>query len=450
MSKQVAVEQVAAETVDKVLDSMESKVDSDLDAFLKLEETKTTKDDVVEDIKPDDVVVDENKDTDVNPDDVIVDDDKDEEEKKVDIQPGTVTTPTVAELLTAQPPGGQHASSATQANWKVMQTALKEAQSAKESFEAEVKTLKDQIGQAPKEIQEELEYLRNRVAEFDVASLPEFKQKYDAVVDQSKTSVVDFLGKLAEAGRPGLGKEFKADLEKALGDTGYLEYPWQTLLDKLEEVKAVSGSERKAIETQIGQAILASQGKEVAIKEQASKVKQTQEQRVKEFNSKVEGLKTTLANGVAEYKAKYPWLNAPTLPTNATPEQKADFEKTKQEHETLDKTFRKLINGYLANEGVVTNDYHTLGKLEAKELMDIAVESFRAKRIEGDLKAKDAEIARLQKEVNTFKKAGNTSASASAHRPTNAKQSTGPVKITSTQLGSTTLDNDLQDFLSKK
>lgn len=436
--------------VEHILDTMADNIESDLEDFLKKDDSQSsdsTKAGESEAGKEEAGEGESGKETapakEGEGEGVVVDPDKIDDEAKAGDP--------LKDLLDSPPPGGTHASAATQANWKVMQTALKEASDKVAKYEEEMKSLKAAAENAKPEVLEELNYLRQRVAEFDVAALPEFKQQFDSVINSSKTTVVNFLSKLQETGRPGLTKENITELQKYL-DEDYINYPWAALLDQLETHKTITGAERKAIETQLGTAIIADQQRQDAIKQHAQKVNSTREERAKEAKEKIDNLKTTISSTVKEHQTKTPWLNPPKLPDKATPEQKKAYEAEVEEYNKLDGKFRKVVNTFLASEGIRTDDFEKVGALSPKEVIDLAINSFKADRIEKDIAAKDAEIKRLTAEINKFKAAGNTSAKAQGHRPTTpAKKADGPTKIVPVEKTATdTVESDLADFLKQK
>jgi hypothetical protein len=358
------------------------------------------------------------------------------------------------EVLDAEPPGGAHASQETQINWRKLQEVAKAAkqkaaQAAQEAAELKAK-LESSQGALPEEVEGELKYLRQKVAEFDLSSSPDFKSKYDSQLSTIEESLLKDFEAIEATGLPA-AKDIKAKLKSALDQSGGLtNYNWSGLLDLCEKHKLVDGIQRRKIESKVANAETVEEQRQSELQKASEVFEQTRSATAQERQQLVK----EMDSHIKEFTSKHDWTQAPKDPgKGATPEQKKEYEENLKFYQDGSTRFIKMVNAVLRTHGVVGGD----GKLmpTPKEAVEIIFDSVRAMRQEKDLETKEGvikslenQVEKLEKELGEFKRAGNTS-----HRKTTPSQGSSSKvdKPTATTVRDvmSSLDEDLNNFIGE-
>jgi hypothetical protein len=364
------------------------------------------------------------------------------------------------EVLNAEPPGGKHASQETKVNWKKLQEVARKAKEEATAIKAEASKIKEQLAEIektkdqatiPKEIEQEINYLRTRVAELDLSSSPQFKQKYDSQVEKIEAGLLSEFQKIEDTGAKG-AKDLTSKLKGAISEAGGItKYNWPALLDLCEEHKLINGIQRRKIEGQVANAETIEDQKKQELSQATEFFQQSKEKTAQERQALVQNMDTK----IREYTAK-PGNEWTLLPKD--PGAKAPDEEKKAYKDALDfynqgtARFKKMVNGLLNTYGVAAGDE----KVTPDEFIDIAFDSIKAMRIGKDLEAKEAEVktltdkvTELEEELSKFRKAGNTTSSKSTPKSGSSARVDKQAPINRTEILDT-IDGDLEKFINNQ
>ena len=361
------------------------------------------------------------------------------------------------EVLESEAPGGKHASQETKVNWKKLQEVAKKAKDEVGQYKSELSQLKEQVSkfeessknaQVPQDVEQELNYLRSKVAELDLASAPQFKQKFDAQIEKVEQSLLSEFKKIEDTGAPN-AKDITEKLQKAIKDAGGVtQYNWPALLDLCEEHKLINGIQRRKIEGQVATAEQIVDQKSQELAKASEYYQQNREKTAAETQQLVKSLDTK----IREYATKpgNEWTVAPKDPgAKATAEEKASYKEAMEFYNEGTLRFKKMVNGLLTTYGVGAGDV----KVEPDEFIDIAFDAVKAMKLDRDLKSKDTEVtklnekvAELEEELSKFRKAGNTSGTKST--PKSGSTSKVDKKVTTNRNDlMADIDGDLEKFI---
>ena len=327
------------------------------------------------------------------------------------------------EVLEAEAPGGAHASVETKVNWKKLQDVAKSAKAQAatlrqeaETYKKELDTIKASGGAIPEELNNELTYLRQRIAELDISSSPDFQKKYDSQLSTIEEGIYKEFEVMEATGLPA-AKDIVAKLKEAIKESGGVtNYNWNNLLDLCEQHKLINGIQRRKIEGKVANAESIAEQRESEVKKAGETSLQARERTQAERKKLV----TDLDSHIKEFTAKNEWTKPPVDPgEKATPEQKAEYEAEKKFYTEGSQKFMKLVNSVLRSNGIVGGDGKAMPT--PKEAIEAIFDSVRAQRLDkvlvkkdGEIKDLNTKIEELETELGKFRKAGNTTQKKSA------------------------------------
>lgn len=363
-------------------------------------------------------------------------------------------------VLEAEPPGGKHASQETKVNWKKLQEVARKAKEEAASIKAEASKIKEQLAEAektkgqaqvPAELEQELTYLRSRVAELDLASAPQFKQKYDAQLGKIEEGLLSEFQKLEDTGAKGT-KDLTAKLKEAIKESGGVtKYNWPALLDLCEEHKLLNGIQRRKIEAQVATAETIEDQKAQELSKATEIFQQTQQQTAQQRQALVKDLDTKIREFTA--KPGNEWTLLPKDPGDkASDEEKKAYKEAMDFYNQGTTRFKKMVNGLLRTYGVGA-DGETV---TPDEFIEIAFDAVKAMKVGKDLASKEAQVkeltdkvAELEEELGKFRKAGNTSSSKSTPKSGSSAKVEKQAPINRNEILSS-IDGDLESFINQQ
>lgn len=361
------------------------------------------------------------------------------------------------DVLEAEAPGGKHASQETKVNWKKLQEVAKKAKDEIGQYKSELSQLKEQVSKyeessknavVPQEVEQELNYLREKVAELDLSAAPQFKQKYETQLGKLEENILSEFKKIEDGGAPNT-KDLTEKLSKALKDAGGVtKYNWPALLDLCEEQKLVNGIQRRKIESYIANAEQVEDQKT----QELSNASQVFQQKWERTNAERQELVKSLDTRIREYTAKpgNEWTIMPKEPgKDASAEEKKSYKEALDFYNEGTLRFKKMVNGLLTTYGVGAGDV----KVTPDDFIEIAFDAVKAMKLGKDMQVKESEvkglndkIAELEEELSKFKKAGNTSGTKSTPKSGSTAKSDKQVSINRQDL-MTGIDGDLEKFI---
>lgn len=333
----------------------------------------------------------------------------------------------VEELIAAEPPGGSHASAKTVASWKEATKTIAELKEIKANLAKELETAKAEVEKAktskevPAQLKEELEYLRQKVAEVDYAALPEVKETYDKPIAKAQDQIIALFEKAEKEGRP-QAKGIVEKLKATISEYGLFGLDWDGLLTacgtpaKEGEKTVLTVAERKAIESTLGTALALQQRKTEAIKE----AKGTYEAKLKTEQEKAEQEKVQRQEHAKEYAKgldsairstveKNPALQEPKDPGNkATPEQKAAFIEAQKAYDEKKTLFNKYAVAILRSQGLGIEGMESIPDLQPQEFFDIFAGYVNSKEAQNTINTLNAKVAELEKKLDDYKSGSST------------------------------------------
>lgn len=351
-------------------------------------------------------------------------DDKSKINDKIDEKP---LDERVEAIISAEPPGGGHASAKTVASWKEATKTISELKEVKSQLAQELENAKKEIEtvkaskEVPANIKEELEYLRAKVAEVDYAALPEVKEQFDKPLSKAQEQIISLFEKAEKEGRPqsaGITEKLKA----TIAEYGLFGLDWDGLLSacgkpaKEGDKTVLTLAERKAIETTLGTALALQQRKEEAIKEAkgtiAEKLQQQKAQEEQETNKRREeakGYTTQLDKAIKATVASNPNLQEPKDPgVKATPEQKALYAEQVKAYDEKKTVFNKYAAALLRSKGLTIAGMDQIPDLAPQEFFDIFAGYINNQVAAKEIETLNAKVKELETKLDSFKKGGST------------------------------------------
>ncbi len=325
--------------------------------------------------------------------------------------------------------------------------ARDEAETYKKKL-AEVETQKAELEKAvknppaiPKEVEEEVKTLRQKVRELDITQDPALKTKYDAKIEKIHTTLpLDVLK------RHGLGKRqvTQADGTKALvDDPDFNEAAFREAAKNTDKLLEIAGAlqadgnfkDAAKVQEMARQVGALSEAKQAEIDEwtkdyDARKTNQTKEQQAQQekYNADLQSHMEVERLAATEIIAKiFPQIKAPPapLPTDS-PAVKAAKEKAQKDFEALGKSMGEEF-GKFNTQGVDRAEaIKRNAKFQTAAISGVAFTKHIMPKLQADIAAKDAKIKQLEADLAKIKKAGSISRAQSTQPEANANKTKAP------------------------
>lgn len=347
-------------------------------------------------------------------------------------------------IIKADPPGGGHASAKTVASWKETTKVMEELKLRSDDLKkqldessAKLKEAEEKVGkEAPEALLKEVETLRNRVAEFDYAALPEFKDKYDKPITQALDGIYAIFEK-AEAALPDKLKDVASKIKETVGKHGIGGLDWTGLLDTCKEQKLLSIPEIKSVENYLGAAHSLEQKKaqelttaKEAVSKRLEATKQQQEKDAEDWAKERTDYLKGVEKSIQDVRTKNKALNPPADPgEKATAEEKEAYKASLTEYSKEEAFFHKYANTLLRAKGIGLENSDKIGYITPEEFVTIFEGYMTSKASAKEIKALQTQVTELETKLDNYKKGGSTAPKTST--PTPQAPAKGATAVTS-------------------
>lgn len=272
----------------------------------------------------------------------------------------------------------------------------------------------------PKEVDEELKTLRERVRELDIAKDPAIEAKYDKPIAANNKAVVDLL------------KSFGADqvvdpknAEKTIPDprfeanllrSGLTLKTLQPLIEKLEKAGFVDEAEQLRESIRENARLSRSKQQEIdawktdydqRIKTRTQQTQQAAEQENKVFAAEAE---TALKSDLAELTKTLPFLTQPPapLPTDSEPVRKAK-QAALDEYNAAAQAVEKAVAGFNPAGLPADKARSAAARLNANAVQGVIFKLHVVPRLQREIATRDSRIKELETQLAKLKNAGSLS-----------------------------------------
>lgn len=337
-------------------------------------------------------------------------------DKDMEVKLSPHTHPKTRQIIESFKSNARKARDERDAVAKEKQTIAQERDQLKQQLEEAKKT-----GALPKETEEELKTLRERVRELDIARDPQLEAKYDKPMAANVKSAVDLL-KSFDADKVNVGTneapkiEVNPRWEKEFLKGGLTMKNVGPYVEKLEKAGMVDEAEQLREAVRENARLTRAKQQEIdtwkgdydnRVKQREQLTKQQQEEENKAFATETE---TALKSDLAELSKTIPFLNPPPapLPTDAEPVRKAKHAAL-DEYNAASKEVEKAVAA-INPAGLSGEKARSAGaRLNANAVQGIIFKVAVLPRLQKEAAAKDARIKELEAQIGKLKGATSIS-----------------------------------------
>lgn len=332
--------------------------------------------------------------------------------------PAAPVEPKDPELDAIEQPKGLNPTNA--GNWQRLRIAAKQYKTQATEAQAKLKEVEEKLKAAsnpviPPEVMKELEDHRAFKRTFAIADDPEFKAKYDSVIESNDKEI---CGILKSCG-------MKPEAADALLKNGLTKLPWKYWEDPTSEVdadgnetgvpkgvlnklKASDNPEENAaaqiIEGKLRASMQLSYEKKQAVAKASEGQSEFLKEREKKAKEQFEADMKTMKDRVDAVTANIPWAKPREIPADATPEQKAEIEAHNAFYKETEERFKIA-----------------LFPRTALQRADTALAACYAYHLDRELKKSQSEAQWYKTEYEKLKGASRTVPSAATPPPSASK-----------------------------
>lgn len=269
----------------------------------------------------------------------------------------------------------------------------------------------------PKQLEEEVKTLRERVRELDITKDPEIETKYDRPITENNDRVVETLKKFGFGTRIVDGKAVPAPEDiQALLKSGISLKTVKPYLDELDKLGEADDAE--TIREAIRENVRLGRGKQTEIdtwkKDYEGRVSTRTQQQQQQAEQATTQIRTVAQ---AEMKAEvdslvkdFPYILPPPAPdAKDAPAVREAKQKALEEFNASAEKVKQITAAFNPNGLPPEKAYAAQGKLNAAAVKGVLLSQHVLPRVLRDMKAKDARIAELEADLGKIRKAGSVS-----------------------------------------
>ena len=316
----------------------------------------------------------------------------------------------IAEIAELEKKIGPHASPKTKEQFnKVKEVAYKE-RAEREKIALELKQAREELEKAktntvPKELQDEIQQLRDKVRQFDASADPAIVNKYDKVINENTDSIIKTL---TDAGLP---KEHAETLKK----NGVTLSNLKPYLDTLDTGKGADGKQydadpdtAEAIRERLRENMRLSKDKDREITDWRNNFETRQKQAEETQKQSVAEAEKRLATEFQNHISKWDFLKKPAdvLETDAPAIRKQKEQAIKEFNDTA-----------LKFSDSIKKETSTALDAQIAARTGILYRDFVAPKLASQLQTANKEIEALRTQINNMKKAGSVSKTIGTPKP---------------------------------
>lgn len=232
-------------------------------------------------------------------------------------------------------------------SFKAMREVSKKFKTEAETYRTQNETLKTQIVEAQKlqgkltpEVEARVQKADEIIRAFDISNDSVFKQKFDSKMDKTEASIYDLLRK-TDIGEENIKKLIDV---KAVRETA--NDWWQDqIIEKLLKSGSVSDNEvGAAIKSKLTEFRQLNFDKNEEIANASKSGSEFMKKRVETFMAKEKDDFQRMDKTLKEIQEKFPFAKLQEIPSDATPEQKAQIEEDNEFYKQSEKDFNMMLN----------------------------------------------------------------------------------------------------------